>query len=506
MAVTPYNSVRYLLFSGARHASECCMMVRFYNYSINDWVFMSVVDLNGWAKKLNESNNKPAYLFIADLIAADVKNGKLQPRDKLPGLREIADALQLNYTTIARAFNEAKNRGLIDSRPRAGTFIKGNAPNIKLSDNVHPIMTMNMSIEPTSPALINSIISGAGEVFSEREIYSLLRYDEFGGNKIDKEAGMLWLGRRLPKVDYERVLVSPGAHSSLMTLLTLLTAEKGLVCSSNLTYPGLKAIAAQLGINLHSIESDSSGPLVKPFETICKSGEVRALYINPTIQNPTTCTIPLHRREALADVALRYNIPIIEDDAYAMLPSTKIKTFAELAPELTYYISGLSKCFGPGLRIAYIQSPNIRLSNRLSAALRALTVMSSPITNALSTKWINDGTVDHMIREIRIEAKHRQKMASEIFFDQQFYADPEGFHLWLNVPKTARLNPSELALKLRSQGVSAVSCAAFSIDNKPHRYVRLCLGGPYERHETREKLLLVEEMLSGPQHLANIIF
>lgn len=467
---------------------------------------MNTVDMKRWATKLKEVNNKPAYLFIADLIATDVKNGNLQARDKLPGLRELAEALDLNYTTIARAFKEAKNRGLIDSRPGAGTFVKGNVPNIKLSDNRRPEMTMNMSIEPSSPGLINKIITGAKDVFSEREIYSLLRYDEFGGSQLDKEAGMQWLGRRLPNVNYERILVSPGAHSSLMAILTILTAEGGLVCSSNLTYPGLKAIAAQLDIKLHSIASDSSGPLVKPFETICKSGEVKALYINPTIQNPTTTTIPLHRREALVDVALRYNIPIIEDDAYAMLPSTKIKTFAELAPDLTYYICGLSKCFGPGLRIAYIQSPNPRLTKRLNAALRALTVMSSPITNALSTKWITDGTVNLMIKEIRNEAKHRQKMAEDIFFDQQFYADPEGFHLWLSVPKIAKLNPSELALKLRNQGVSAVSCAAFSLDNKPHHFIRLCLGGPYERHECKEKLLLVEEMLNGPQHLADIVF
>lgn len=467
---------------------------------------MNTVDLQTWAKKIKDSNNQPAYLFIADLIAADVKNGKLQPRAKLPGLREIAKALDLNYTTIARAFTEAKNRGLIYSRPGAGSFIKGNVPNIKLSDNRSPEMTMNMSIEPSSPVLMEKMLSGAKEMFSERDLYSLLRYQEFGGSHIDKEAGMQWLGRRLPSVNYEQLLVSPGAHSTLMALLTLLTSEQGLICTSNLTYPGLKAIAAQLNLNLHSLDSDSSGPLVKPFESICKTGDVRALYLNPTIQNPTTCTIPLHRREALADVALRHNIPIIEDDAYGMLPSTKIKTFAELAPELTYYISGLSKCFGPGLRLAYVHAPNSRLSKRLSAALRALTVMASPITNALATKWINDGTVDHMIREIRTEAKHRQMLAEEIFADQHFYADPEGFHLWLSVPKSAKQNPSELALKLRNQRISAVSCAAFSIDNKPHNYIRLCLGGPYERHECREMLLTIEEMLNGPQHLANIVF
>lgn len=467
---------------------------------------INTVDLSFWTKKLNDQLNQPAYLIIADLIAADIRNGKFKPRDKLPGLRDLAKSLDLNYTTIARAYNEAKTRGLIDSRPGAGSFIKGTAPNIKFDDFRNPEMTMNMSIEPASPALIEEIISAGKQMFNDRDIYSLLRYQEFGGSSIDKEAGAQWLSRLLPRVMNERLLISPGAHSALVSIMSLLTSRGGLICSSNLTYPGLKAIAAQLNLNLHSIDSDSCGPLVKPFETICKCGEVKALYLNPTIHNPTTCTIPLPRREALADVALRYNIPIIEDDAYAMLPSEKITTFSELAPELTYYISGLSKCFGPGIRLAYVYIPHSGLAKRLSSAMRALTVMASPITNAIATKWIREGTVDHMIREIRSEAKQRHLIAKNILSHRHYNAHTEGFHIWLPLPKHIPMNSSELALKMRNLEISAVSCAAFSIDNKAHNYIRLCLGGPYERYECRDKLQLVEDILISPHVLDEIEF
>lgn len=58
------------------------------------------------------------------------------------------------------------------------------------------------------------------------------------------------------------------------------------------------------------------------------------------------------RREALADVSLRFSIPIIEDDAYGMLPLQTPVSMTTLAPGLTYYASGFSKCFGAGLRSA----------------------------------------------------------------------------------------------------------------------------------------------------------
>src|ERR1700722_16911929 len=72
-----------------------------------------------WIRKLTESR-KPAYLLIPELIEEDLASGRLRPRDRLPGLRDLADELQLNYTTVARAYAEARQRGLLDSRAGNG--------------------------------------------------------------------------------------------------------------------------------------------------------------------------------------------------------------------------------------------------------------------------------------------------------------------------------------------------------------------------------------------------
>ena len=142
----------------------------------------------------------------------------------------------------------------------------------------------------------------------------------------------------------------------------------------------------------------------EPFEEVCRQGHVAALYLNPTIQNPSTTTIPLARREALADVALRYSVPIIEDDAYTMLIKEPVTAFADLAPDLTYYITGTSKCFGPGVRSAFLHVPTKRQAQRASGALRSLSVMSSPLSDALMSAWIENGVVDSMLKAVRREA------------------------------------------------------------------------------------------------------
>ena len=52
-----------------------------------------------WSRRL-QASTKPAYLILPDLIAEDVRVGRLCARDRLPTLRELAADLQLNYTTV----------------------------------------------------------------------------------------------------------------------------------------------------------------------------------------------------------------------------------------------------------------------------------------------------------------------------------------------------------------------------------------------------------------------
>nr|WP_240156900.1 aminotransferase class I/II-fold pyridoxal phosphate-dependent enzyme [Burkholderia sp. Ap-962] len=208
------------------------------------------------------------------------------------------------------------------------------------------------------------------------------------------------------------------------------------------------------------------------------------------------------RREALADVALRYNVPIVEDDAYAMLPQGAPPPLALLAPELTYYVTGMSKNFGAGLRIAYLLAPSARQAQRIAGALRATTVMPSPYTMLLATQWVNDGTALAMLEAIRAEGGARMAIAAQVLRDWRFDAHPNGFHLWLPIPADCHRFAPELAQQLRNRGVAAVAGAAFSTDGNPPNAIRLCLGGPQTPEDCREALRLVADALGDPHHLA----
>ncbi len=454
--------------------------------------------IHHWSKRLLESR-KPAYLLIPDLIEEDLATGRLKPRDRLPGLRDLAGALNLNYTTVARAYAEARRRGLLDTRAGSGTFVRGPTRTFQLSGGSSVEMTMNMPPEPTE--MVDRLQRSAAALFAVADPYQLMRYQDFGGTPADRAAGRAWLANRLPGCSSDNVLVCPGIHSALVALVSRLARRGDAICLDSLAYPGIKAIASQLGVQLQPLPRDDDGPLPHAFESLCRSGQPAALYCNPTLQNPSTLTIPFRRREALADIAMRYSVPIIEDDAYAMLPQSAPPPLALLAPELTYYVTGMSKNLGAGLRIAYLLAPTVREAQRIAGALRATTVMPSPFTMLLATQWINDGTASEMLAAIRAEARARQAIASRILGAWPFDAPLDGFHLWLPIPRECLWTAPDLAQHLRSQRVAAVASAAFSTDGDPPAAIRICLGGPQDRAQCLEGLQLVAEALTDAHHL-----
>ncbi len=455
---------------------------------------------NRWKTHQQQHTARPAYLLIADIIADGINSGEFQPRDRLPPLRDLAALLAINYTTATRGYAEARRRGLIDSRPGMGSFIRGKVPSVPLNGGSSYEMTMNSPIEP-GEELAQAIAAGAINLFTQKNILALLRYQDFGGLADDKAMAKVWLEKQLPPVSIDEILVTPGIHSALVGLLTLLCRHGGSVCVSDLIYPGLKAIASQLNITLQSLPCDEDGPLPRAFEHQCQTGNIRALYVNPTIQNPTTLTLPLRRREALADVALRYSIPVIEDEAYAALATQHIASFSELIPELTWYLTGMSKCFGPGLRTAFVKGPGKRNTQLLAGALRALNVMASPLTNALAAQWIQEGTADRVLQSVRAESTIRQKIAANILKEFSYRATPEGFHLWLLLPRHFNWNPAEMAVQLRDLGVSA----AFCTDNNPPDAIRICLGGAWSREVCTENLHTLAHVMRNPLNFGSVI-
>ncbi|MEM5471818.1 PLP-dependent aminotransferase family protein [Hoeflea sp. AS60] len=455
-----------------------------------------------WSPGIRKADG-PVYLAIADALSADILSGRLVAGARLPPQRALAEALKIDFTTVSRAYAEAGRRGLVEGRVGQGTYVK--SKRLDVNNSVPSgLVDMSMNLPPRfdNPGLVARMWDGIGKLESTGGIDLLMRYQEAGGAGRDRESGARWLSSRLEDVTPERVVICPGAQGALVAVLGVLAAPGDTICVEALTYPGFRSVASHLRIELATVPIDDDGIIPEAFEKICAESKPKALYCNPTLQNPTTASLSLSRRHALVEIARRYQVPIIEDDAYGALPVDPIPPLAALAPELVYHIAGLAKCIAPALRIAYLVVPDGRAAARLNGAVRATASMASPLTAAIASRWIDDGTAEAVVAAIRQETAARQLIATGILPQEFIRADPEGFHIWLTM--TPAWTRGEFASRLRSAGIGVVASDAFALASPPEA-VRLGLGAPETRDELSQSLRIIADLLNQSPAFSSLV-
>jgi DNA-binding transcriptional MocR family regulator len=455
-----------------------------------------------WTPAIRKADG-PLYLSIADAIAADIASGSLSDGARLPPQRTLAETLGIDFTTVSRAYAEARRRGLVDGRVGQGTFVRARRPT-PASPAVNGQVDLSMNLPPRfdDPALTARMWAGIAELETSQGLDLLLRYQEAGGAASDRAAGAQWLAPRLPSISAARVLICPGGQGAMMAVAGLLAAPGETICTETLTFPGFRSLAAHLRIRLLGVPMDHEGLDPDAFDAICRREKPKALYCTPTLHNPTTVTLSLARREAVVAVARHHGVTIIEDDAYGPLPVAPPPPLAALAPELTYYVGGLAKSLSPALRIAYLAVPDARSVVRVAGAIRATAAMASPLSAAIATRWIEDGTAAAVLAAIRTETAARQAIVTRILPPGAAIMSRDAYHAWL--PIAAPWTRGEFAARLRSVGIGVVVSDAFALANPPEA-VRLGLGAAGTRTDLAEGLQVVADLLDQSPAMSSMV-
>ena len=449
-----------------------------------------------WTPRLSDGA-KMKYLGIVDALEADIQSGRVSRGDRLPAQRAIAEALDVDLTTVTRAFNEARRRGLVSAQAGRGTFI-ADAPRSGIAgpQNLLIDLSMNIPPQPQDADLQRLIPDTLRDILASPTGMLHLHYQESTGAEPDRVAAVRWLGGRIEGLSPERLVVSAGAQSALFAISDLLLRRGDVVAAGAMTYPGLKAVAIQKGLAIAPLAMDADGILPDAFEKACRDRSVKMLYVIPSIDNPTTATLPEARRRALADIARRHDVVIVEDDPYAVLLPEPAVTLAALAPDITWHIATLSKCVTPALRVAYVAAPSAHAARALASVLRATMLMAPPLMSALASRFIATGRLDAIAASIRGENRARQAIAAKILGPMDYAADPNGHHLWLSLP--AHWRAADLAEHADRAGVSIVPALAFATLAHPAEAVRISLGVAPDREVLEEGLCLLAGLIAQP--------
>ena len=435
----------------------------------------------------------PLYRAIADAIGADIRSGVLRPGDQLPTHRDLADALEVNVSTITRAYKEAMYRGLINGTVGRGTFISadvGTDLSLASVDAASSSSLLELGLVTGLYGLDPGIEKAMVRISGQRNLSALLRYTPSEGLPEHKAAGAALVARYGLNVDPRQIMVFSGIQHGLSCSLLSLFRPGDRVAVEQLTYPGIKTIAAMAGVHLVPVEMDEQGMIPEALDVVCRREKVKGVYIIPSVQNPTTVCMPAFRREEIAEVIVRRNLILLEDDAFALTRPEISTPIASLIPENAIFFAGVSKILWPGLRVCFSVVP-LRFNHVLADAILNTIWMTPPLTVALVSEWIKSGDIDTVIAEKREEARLRNKAVKNILHNMSYNGHPTGYFVWLSLDFPWTGERCENAAL--NSGVRIFGAEKFMVGGtSPPAAVRISLTGA----ETSERLIKGLSILS----------
>jgi len=442
------------------------------------------------AVRLDGASNLPSYLQIRNQLREQILRGDLAPGTRLAPERKMAQELGVSRTTVVAAYDELLAEGLIEARVGRGTVVVGAGPG-REGVATQPIawpahfsqigQHLQESATPEYLALremccqseIDSLAMGspdpdlipvqqfnqAWETVLSREASEALDYSCVDGIDSLRELIAARMARQQASIRAEDVMIMNGATQGLDFLLRLLTEPGDTVIAEAPTYFGaLQSFQAQ-GLRVIGVPMDQDGMQVERVEFLLARYRPRLIYTSPTFQNPTGTTLSLERREKLLAVSQRYQVPIVEDDAFGELffdapPPPPIKALDRDGHVL--YLGTFSKSLSPGVRVGWLAAPPpvIELVGMLR---RVVDMQPNTLGQYLVAEFIARGWLDEHVDKVRriyaarcqtMDEALKRHMPAEVKWNK-----PDGgMFLWLELPE--RVTDQDLFSAAVQRGVS----------------------------------------------------
>jgi DNA-binding transcriptional MocR family regulator len=216
-------------------------------------------------------------------------------------------------------------------------------------------------------------------------------------------------------------------------------------------------------------------------------------------------TSPPRRRAALARVAREFGVRIIEDDVYGILVDDAPAPLATHAPELTYFLSSLTKAVAGGLRIGYVLCPSAGEAHSVAAGVRVTAWMAPPLMAEIASRWIRSRTAREILRANRAEAARRQAIAARVLSRYAWRGERFSYHGWLELP-TGWSTAEFVAQAARARvGVTPGDAFAVSGSCDPPA-VRISLTAAQDRESLQSALERLARLLElGPRESATVL-
>lgn len=420
---------------------------------------------------LDHASGVPLYQQIENFLRQGIIAGSLTAGTRLPAVRQLAAALQVNRITVESAYARLDADGLIAGRQGSGTYVLAGGPRAAFrhdSDKeIWPLWqqgplarvrreTFN-DIEKLADSHPHPINFGGGvgdpHLLSFKDfgqsIQKIIRRQGVNGCTYGDPRGFAPLRATISQILAsqglqtmpDRILITTGSQQAIMLAAQLLLRPGDVVITENPTYSGALDIFRSLDVAPVGIPLDDDGMQVERLEELLRQHHPKLLYTIPNFQNPTGVSMSTQRRRQLLELAGRYNVPILEDDYVGDLryEGCARPALKALDPNgMVIYLSTFSKMLMPDLRIGFLVA-----DGPVYDALLKRKCLNDLATSNLLQRSLDDylsvGRYQaHLRRSCRIYRRRRDAMLRSIeqYLPREIRFTPPkgGFYIWLRLP------------------------------------------------------------------------
>ncbi len=252
---------------------------------------------------------------------------------------------------------------------------------------------------------------------------------------------------RVPSVP-ENVLLTNGSQQALDLIGKIFVDPGQFVLTGRPTYLGAIQAWNAYQARYHTMRLDDNGMIVDEIEhayekAVADSGRPPAfIYVLPNFHNPAGTTLSWERRQQLAEIATKLDLPVIEDDPYGQLryEGEDIPPICTLIPERTIYLGTFSKVLAPGLRLGWIVCPE-ELMRRFVQAKQGADLHTGTFVQHIASDICERGYLKpHVKRLCQVYKERRDTMLdalTEFWPDGCSWTHPEGgLFLWARLPES----------------------------------------------------------------------
>lgn len=419
---------------------------------------------------LTRTSGVAVYLQIAQQIIHEIKRARLRPSMIMPSTRSLADSLKVNRKTIRLAYDELIAQGWLTTEGRRGTFVSAKLPNfvpykqasMQVEDTHTPQFTSYARhLVPKNQAALDQVIDFKDGIPDTRLIplemlsrafrhalvdssrANMLGYDDPRGMLPLRQAitTMLNMERGL-NIGVENTCIVRGSQMGIFLAARILTRPGDCVVIERLSYPPAREAFRSCGARILDIGLDEHGLDVDELESLCRKHRVRAIYVTPHHQFPTTVMMTAERRVKLLMLAEQYDFVIVEDDydhEFHFQHHPPLPLASDEAGGRVVYVGSLSKVLAPGLRVGYLVASR-EFIDQCASEIMLIDRQGNSVTELAVAELMELGEIKRHIRKtLKIYSERRNTLVDLVREELGEFASFEppvgGLALWV------RLNP-----------------------------------------------------------------